>query len=110
MARYINFVETIFSKEEIDQVVEQTMKAEGFKKKIKGGEEVWQKGGLLTGPQFVKVVSHNGKAEVHAWLKFALLPGVYFGEMDLTGAMGFAIKDVLRKRIAKLEQNIKNDK
>ena len=110
MAKYINFVETVFSKEEIDQVVEQTMKAEGFKKKIKGGQEMWQKGGILTGPQFVRVVSQNGKAEVQAWMKFSVLPGIYVGEMDLTGAMGFAIKDVLRKRIARLEQNIKNQK
>ena len=68
---------------------------------------MWQKGGALVVPQFIKVTSQGGKAVVEGWLKFSILPGVYYGEMNLTGAMGFAIKDALRKTIVNLESNLR---
>lgn len=73
---------------------------EGFTYIQYKGENVWKKGtGFFAAPQFIKVSYQNGWVHLEAWLKYAILPGVYCGEMGLTGAMGFAIKDVLRNRV-----------
>lgn len=73
---------------------------EGFTYIQYKGENVWKKGtGFLTAPQFIKVTYQNGWVHLEAWMKYAILPGVYCGEMGLTGAWGFAIKDVLRGRV-----------
>ncbi len=107
MARYINYVETALAGEELNKAVYEKMTKKGFKQKTRDGEKVWQKGGALVAPQFVKVTEENNKAKVEGWLKFSLLPGIYYGEMDLTGTMGFAIKNALRKTIAELESALK---
>ncbi len=109
MARYINYVNTSLNEEELSSLVCDTMKKKGFKQKTRDGVLVWQKGGALVAPQFVKVAYQDKKAKVEGWLKFSLLPGVYYGEMDLSGTMGFAIKNALRKNIADLESKIKGE-
>jgi len=107
MARYTNAIETAKSKQEVNQVTFDTLTKMGFKQKVKNGEQLWQKGGALIAPQFIKVTPEAGKAVVEGWLKFSILPGVYYGEMDLKGAMGFAVKDALREKLAKLEAILK---
>jgi hypothetical protein len=107
MARYTNIVETNLSEQQINQVVFDMLTKKGFKQKLRDNEQVWQKGGALVAPQFIRVTPREGKAMVEGWLKFSVLPGVYYGEMDLTGAMGFAIKDALRRTLANLESALK---
>lgn len=36
---------------------------------------------------------------MEAWLKYVLLPGVYFGEMGVTGFYAIAVKKPLKKRV-----------
>lgn len=73
---------------------------EGFTLTDYNGERVWKKGvGMLTAPQFIKVDYQNGQVHLEAWMKYAILPGVYCGEMGLTGFWGFAVKKVLRDRV-----------
>ena len=73
---------------------------EGFALVTYRGESVWKKGhGLLTAPQFIKLEYAGGVVHLEAWIKWAVLPGVYCGEMGLDGAMGFAVKAALRKRV-----------
>lgn len=107
MARYTNAIDTALSAQEVNQLAFDTLTTMGFKQKVKNGEQLWQKGGALVAPQFIKVTPQPGKAVVEGWLKFSILPGLYYGEMDLKGAMGFAVKDALRKKLAKLEAKLK---
>jgi hypothetical protein len=73
---------------------------EGFNFKSYKGEDVWQKGvGALTAPQFLKIGYAGGYLHLEAWIKNAILPGVYVGEMDLSGGYGFAVKKQLKKRV-----------
>lgn len=109
MARYTNVIGTIFSAQEINQIVADTLTGFKFKHKCYQGEDVWQNGGAFAAPQFIKITAKNGTAIIEAWLKYSILPGIYCGEMDLTDTLEFALKDVLRKSVAKLEGNIKRD-
>ena len=71
-------------------------------KEIKG-EGVWQHGtGLLTAPQFVKYTYQDGMLTLEAWLKYAWLPGVYSGEMGLTGFVGALPKSALKAKVDQL--------
>lgn len=45
---------------------------------------------------------------VQAWIKFAILPGVYAGEMGLKGFWGIAIKKMLQARVNEMEYAIAN--
>ena len=108
MSRYVNEVPTSLSPQEIVAIATEYLRGEGFALKQRDGEEVWQKGeGWAVAPQFMKVVPGNGTAHVEAWhAGFALLPGVYFGEMDLTGAYGWAVKAALKPRVAEIERRL----
>lgn len=78
---------------------------EGFQLTDYNGERVWKKGiGMLAAPQFIKVSYYAGQVHLEAWLKFAILPGVYCGEMGLDGFWGFAIKEQLKSRVMALIQ------
>ncbi len=73
---------------------------EGFEVANVKGEIVWKKGvGMMTAPQFVKLIYGGGKVHIEAWLKYAILPGVYAGEMGLDGFMGALPKANLKKRV-----------
>lgn len=87
----------------IDFIIKDFFSKEGFVNKEKDGESFWQYGtGLLTAPQFIKYTYENGVLDLEVWLKFALLPGVYCGEMGLKGFFGAAPKATLRKKIDQL--------
>ena len=73
---------------------------EGFQQVTHKNEIVWKKGkGLMVAPQFIKYQTIGGNVHLEAWLKYAILPGVYCGEMGLDGVMGFAVKKVLKDRV-----------
>ncbi len=108
MARYISEIATTKDINTARFVAEDFFNKEGFTKTNYQGEEVWKKGvGLLTAPQFIKITYTEGKIYLQAWLKFALLPGVYLGEMGITGFFGFALKKMLASRVKTLETLIK---
>ena len=108
MARYIHTFATNLTPEETAAVVQQFMQNVAFRYlPYKNGEMVWKKGnGFLAAPQYIKVTQLNGQITVEAFLKIAILPGVFAGEMGLTGFFGFAIKETLRNRVTVLEQNL----
>jgi hypothetical protein len=108
MSRYVNEVSTTFAPEQVAQVTADYLQSEGFALKDYQGEPVWQKGGGWAAvPQFVKVEGRQGIAHIEAWLAgVAILPGVYPGEQALTGKYAFAMKKVLRDRVAELERRL----
>lgn len=107
MSRYVNEIKTRKSKEEINRITGEFLTREGFKMMDYDGEKVWKKGtGLALGPQFMKVMPGPGKVHVEAWIKFAILPGVFLGEMDTEGLVGGAPKRRLKKRVLAIEQSL----
>ncbi len=107
MARTTMDITTKKSAKEMEGIIASFMDKEGFKKTTMKGEEIWKKGiGMVTAPQFLKTEIKSGALHLEAWLKTALLPGVYVGEMGITGFYGFAIKATLRKRVEKLKAMI----
>lgn len=84
-------------------IAEDYLNKEGFKPVLYKGEWVWKKGqGILTAPQYIKLTYGGGVVHIEAFLRNAILPGVYVGEMGLDGAWGFLVKDMLRGKVNEL--------
>lgn len=93
--------------QELVMEVQNYLSSEGYKPKLEGGEEVYQKGsGLMMGPTFIKFTMNGNIARVEAWMKYAILPGVYGGEIDLDSFVGAAVKGPLKSRMAFIESRI----
>lgn len=91
---YMNFINQFFL-------------SNGFVYKNYHGEDVYQKGnGLMVGPKFVKIIPMGDIIRVEAWVKFAILPGVYSGEMDLKGTVGVATKKPLKTIMTDFENQL----
>lgn len=100
MARFVTEFSINQPKEFVDFILKDFCAKEGFEYTQFKGENVWKKGiGMMTAPQFIKVDYQNGKVRLEAWMKYAILPGVYCGEMGLTGFWGFAVKQMLKSRV-----------
>jgi hypothetical protein len=98
-------------RDEAWRVVCDYLGSQGFEQVDERGETVWRKGkGIATVPQFVKAVPADGSVHLEAWVSaIALVPGVYTGEQDLTGAWGFALKAALKNRVKELETRLGGD-
>ncbi|MBN2495307.1 MAG: hypothetical protein JXR96_11990 [Deltaproteobacteria bacterium] len=106
MARYQNDIQVSKKVDEAVSEVEQYLVSEGFKKNEQTG--VWKKGlGLMLGPQFLQVEPRQDGVHLEAWIKFALLPGVYLGEMGIDGAFAVIPKRKLKKRVQAIEEMLK---
>ncbi len=87
----------------IRQVAEDFFQKEGFQPVVYKGVPVWKKGnGLLTAPQYVQIAYGGGVVHIEAFLRTAIFPGVYVGEMGLDGAYGFLMKEMLRGKLNQL--------
>lgn len=107
MARHIREYPLKTSQEELFGKINQYLLSQGYEYKLYKGEYLFKKGnGIVAAPTFIKVTFTEDKVRLEAWLKFAILPGVYAGEMDLNGAMGFAIKAQLSQRVSMIEMII----
>ena len=108
MSRYIAEVPASQSFEIVRRQIEEYLRNESFKEIQRGGETVWKKGmGLITGPQFVKFEPAGNVVKLEAWIKFALLPGIYLGEIGIKGVMGAIPKRKLRHRVEEIEKIIR---
>ncbi|PKQ21357.1 MAG: hypothetical protein CVT66_00750 [Actinobacteria bacterium HGW-Actinobacteria-6] len=109
MSRYVKDLGTTMSRDAAWSVITTYLQGEGFDYRDERGEQVWRKGtGALTVPQFIKATPVDNAVHIEAWTAtWALLPGVYTGEMDPTsGFYGAAPKAMLRPRIAELERRL----
>ena len=108
MARYVNDLKVPISVEGKLTEVENYLTSEGFKQAKYKGSPVWKKGlGLMLGPQYVHLTSKEGSIHLEAWIKLALFPGVYLGEMGIEGVFGMIPKKKLKKRVLEIEERIK---
>jgi hypothetical protein len=109
MSRYIKELPTNKSPEQIQVIANQFFDQEGFKQVTYKGEQAWKKGmGILTGPQYISVKVSPEIVKVEAWIKFALLPGVYLGELGLDGFVGAIPKSLLKGKVSRLEKMLAN--
>lgn len=100
MSRYIVDLQVERPDAEINQIATNYLVGEGFEYVSYKGEMLWKKGkGLLTAPQFIQVFYNQGQVQIQAWMKTALLPGVYVGESGVNGVWGFAVKKMLKDRV-----------
>ena len=105
MPRYTSEFQTNVPAQFTFDAFNQYLSMEGYEYTNYKNESVFKKGkGLATGPTFVKLtISDDLIVRIEAWCKFAILPGVYAGEMGLDGAAGIAIKKPLKQRVIYLE-------
>lgn len=81
--------------------------AQGYKFKQRGAEGIYQKGaGLMMGPTFLKFTIMGNGARIEGWQEYAVLPGVYAGEMDIDSFIGIATKGPLKERFRYMESLI----
>jgi hypothetical protein len=107
MARYVAEIPAHRPFETVRRQIEDYLRNESFKETQRGGETVWKKGmGLITGPQFVKFGPAGNAVKLEAWIKFALLPGIYLGEIGIKGFFGAIPKRKLRHRVEEIEKII----
>ena len=109
MARYHNeFKFNHHIHEQLFADIHQYMLSEGYEYRNFEGENVYKKGkGIAAGPTFIKIMADDGRIVVEAWVKFAVLPGVYAGESGLDSmAFGTIPKSVLADRVRNIERMI----
>lgn len=83
------------------------LKSEGYEYLQYEGEYVFKKGmGFAAGPTFFKVTFNNSTVRLEAWMKYAVTPGVYAGEIALDDFTGWAVKGPLKERFAYIESLI----
>lgn len=101
--RYSTYLTINQPQEFVQMIATDFFEKEGFVYTEYKGENVWKKGnGFLTLPQFIKLDYRDGTVYVDAWLKYAALPGVYCGEMGITGFYAALPKSMLKNNISAL--------
>jgi len=109
MARYQNTLQTPAPAETYASAISQYMTDEGFALVDYKGAQVWKKGiGMATAPQYLAIQYDGNTINIEAFIRWALLPGVYVGEMGTTGFVGAIPKKLLRNRVETLESYIAN--
>ena len=77
---------------------------EGFTLVDYKGQKVWKKGiGMLTAPQYLVISGSPQEIVVEAFIRYALFPGVYVGEMGIDGFFGAVPKSMLKTRVQAVE-------
>lgn len=108
MARYINDFQLSAPPDMIFNAIHSYLTSEGYTYMQYDNENVFKKGmGIMCGPSFIKVSFAPNAVRLEAWMKYALLPGVYVGEIGLTGFVGAAVKGPLKNRVAQIESMIR---
>lgn len=104
MARYIRDFQINTDPQMIFSTINQYLQSEGYEYLNYDGENVFKKGkGVATGPTFFKFSFSGNMLRMETWMKFSVLPGVYYGEIGVDGIWGAAAKGPWKNRIADLE-------
>lgn len=107
MARTVKAFPMAYFPDALFNAIHAYLLSEGYEYIQYNNENVYKKGmGILMGPTFIKVSFQDNLVYLEAWLKFAVLPGIYVGESGLTGLLGVAVKGPLRNRFAYIESMI----
>ena len=100
MARSVFTFNSPLAQQQVFDTFMNYFQSEGFAYHVEDGEQCLKKGvGVATAPQFVTITAQNGVYTLAAWVKFAVVPGAYVHDMDLTGFTGSIPKGQLKKRV-----------
>lgn len=104
MGRYIRDFMIKTDPQPILAAVFNYLQSEGYEYTELDGEKVYKKGkGLVTGPSIFKIYQYGAAIRLETWMKYAIAPGLYVGELDTTGFVGSAVKGPWKNRIAHIE-------
>ena len=105
MARYQNVIPTTnIDNDYVANGISQYLVGEGFSNVDYKGQKVWKKGiGFLTAPQYVAITFTPDSIVIEAFIKFALFPGVFIGELGTAGAFAIVPKQMLAGRVKAIE-------
>ncbi len=104
MPRYVVSYKITGNINEAYSFIHQYLLSEGYEFVNFEGENVFKKGhGLATGPTFFKFTVNANFIAMETWMKYAVLPGVYAGELGTTGFVGCAAKGPWKNRIEYIE-------
>ena len=104
MARYIKTFQFNADSNVLFNQLNNYLVSEGYEYIQYDGENVFKKGtGMLSNPTYFKFLFEGNTIRFETWMKYALFPGVYVGELTTTGLVGSAVKGVWKKRIAQVE-------
>ena len=104
MGRYVNCIKVPVDPNTLTERITNYMTMEGFKLINYNGQMIWKKGsGWTTGPQYLGILYGSDYVQIDAFIKYALFPGVYIGEMGIDGFFGALPKGLLTKRVRALE-------
>ena len=104
MARYIKDFQINVDPQTAHAAVNQYLQKEGYEYINYDGENVFKKGqGVWSNPTFFKFSYAGNMVRMETWMKYAFFPGVYVGELGVTGFVGSAMKGPWKKRISYLE-------
>ncbi len=107
MARYESQYQISLPRETVFAQINEYLRREGYEYTSYQNEILFKKGhGVVSAPSFVSVTFPGNTVKLQAFIKFAVVPGVYAGEMNLEGFTGIAVKDPLKARIRHIEENI----
>lgn len=109
MARYIKDFQTNANPQAVHSAVNQYLQSEGYEYINYDGENVFKKGqGVWANPTFFKFSYSGNMVRMETWMKYAFFPGVYVGELGVTGFVGSAVKGPWKRRISNLESILSN--
>ena len=114
--RFITDIPIEHSGYQINKIIEQFMKTEGFRQTRYKGEPIFKKGrGFLAAPKCIKIEVRPGSVHIEAFVIMYLLrgfPNIRIGELNLDGPGGMkpivGPKRVLRERVDRLIAVINN--
>ncbi len=108
MSRYVNDIKTAKQPDTVMEIVTSFMRREGFELVDYEEGKAWKKGHGFIAPQYIRAEAAVGTVHIEAWIRFALLPGVYMGEMGTEGSFGALPKSRLRARLGQLEELLRD--
>ena len=109
MARYQKAMQTPNPSETYAPAINQYMLNEGFTLVDYKGQKVWKKGfGVVTCPQYFSIQYQENVIYLEAFIRYAILPGVYVGEMGIDSFFAAVPKSLLKQRVNTVEGYIIN--
>lgn len=107
MSRYINQIKVPCDPNMLTKPIADYMQNEGFSLYNYKGTTLWKKGvGILTAPQYLAISYGPDFVQIEAFIKYPLFPGLYVGEMGITGFFGLVPKRLLASRVETIEKYI----
>lgn len=104
MARYVTTYKITGNMSEAYSYIQQYLFSEGYELINFEGENVFKKGhGVVSGPSIFKLTISGEYLILETWMKYAVLPGVYAGEIGTTGFLGWAAKGPWKNRLEYIE-------